>query len=211
MLAEPSRSKALLASCRSEAEATQSPACLSQGRRQNTPAVLGGKDQIPSTACRNLELDRVRNWRSDHTPIIRTTITTRPARVYRPDRWAVPEPMVRGLSAGERWIRTSGSAYDANAGLRRKSAASAACRRRSSAGCRRWRSAQAQSEISEPSAYRARNRKFESISLQQTVWSLAGIRLSRSRSRAFPPVLRAGAASAVGRDAQSAATRANGR
>ena len=48
MLAEPSRSKALLASCRSEAEATQSPACLSQGRRQNTPAVLGGKDQIPS-------------------------------------------------------------------------------------------------------------------------------------------------------------------
>ena len=27
--------------------------------------------------------------------------------------------------------------------------------------------------------------KFESISLQQTVWSLAGIRLSPSRSRAF--------------------------
>src|SRR3974390_244047 len=42
--------------------------------------------------------------------------------------------------------------------------------------------------------------RFESASLQQTVWSLAGIRLSPSRSRAFPPVLRAGAGSAVGRD-----------
>ena len=36
-----------------------------------------------------------------------------------------------------------------------------------------------------------RDRWFESVSLQQTVWSLAGIRLSPSRSRAFPPVLRA--------------------
>ena len=45
-----------------------------------------------------------------------------------------PQNRVRNrLSAGERWIRTSGSAYDANAGLRRKSAASAACRRGSSA------------------------------------------------------------------------------
>src|SRR6516162_1107163 len=36
-------------------------------------------------------------------------------------------------------------------------------------GCRRWPSAKAQTEISEPNPYRARNRKFESISLQQTV------------------------------------------
>ena len=36
-------------------------------------------------------------------------------------------------------------------------------------GCRRWPSAQAQSEISEPNPYRARNRKFESISLQRRV------------------------------------------
>ena len=35
---------------------------------------------------------------------------TRPSRVYRPERWAVAEPMVRGLSAGGRWIRTFGSA-----------------------------------------------------------------------------------------------------
>ena len=34
-------------------------------------------------------------------------------------------------------------------------------------GCRRWPSAQAQSEISEPNPYRARNRKFESTSLQR--------------------------------------------
>ena len=40
-------------------------------------------------------------------------------------------------------------------------------------GCRRWRSAQAQSEISEPSPYRARNRKFESISLQRGVCELS--------------------------------------
>ena len=53
--------------------------------------------------------------------------------------------------------------------------------------------------------------KFESISLQQTVWSLAGIRLSPSRSRAFPPVLRAGAASAVGRDGMTWRYGANGR
>ena len=33
---------------------------------------------------------------------------TRPARVYRPERWAGAEPMVRGLSAGGRWIRTFG-------------------------------------------------------------------------------------------------------
>ena len=51
-------------------------------------------------------------------------------------------------------------------GLRRKSPASAACRRRF-CGCRRWPSAQAQSEISEPNPYRARNRKFESNSLPQ--------------------------------------------
>src|SRR6516225_4957370 len=50
-----------------------------------------------------------------------------------------------------------------------------------------------------------RDRWFESVSLQQTVWSLAGIRLSPSRSRALPPVLRAGAASAVGRDGHDAA------
>src|SRR6516162_3064547 len=50
-----------------------------------------------------------------------------------------------------------------------------------------------------------RDEEFESISLQQTVWSLAGIRLSPSRSRAFPPVLRAGAASAVVRDGHDAA------
>jgi len=36
-------------------------------------------------------------------------------------------------------------------------------------GCRRWPSAKAQSEISEPNPYRARNRKFESISLQRGV------------------------------------------
>src|SRR6516164_10408964 len=36
-------------------------------------------------------------------------------------------------------------------------------------GCRRWPSAKAQSEISEPNPYRARNRKFESISLQRRV------------------------------------------
>ena len=35
---------------------------------------------------------------------------TRPARVYRPERWAVAEPMVRGLSAGGVWFRTCGSA-----------------------------------------------------------------------------------------------------
>ena len=35
-------------------------------------------------------------------------------------------------------------------------------------GCRRWPSAQAQSEISEPNPYRARKRKFESISLQRS-------------------------------------------
>jgi hypothetical protein len=34
-------------------------------------------------------------------------------------------------------------------------------------GCRRWPSAKAQSEISEPNRYRARNRKFESVSLQR--------------------------------------------
>jgi hypothetical protein len=34
-------------------------------------------------------------------------------------------------------------------------------------GYRWWPSAQAQSEISKPNPYRARNRKFESISLQQ--------------------------------------------
>jgi hypothetical protein len=36
-------------------------------------------------------------------------------------------------------------------------------------GCRRWPSAQAQSEISEPNPYRARNRKFESTSLHRRV------------------------------------------
>jgi hypothetical protein len=36
-------------------------------------------------------------------------------------------------------------------------------------GCCRWPSAKAQSEISEPNPYRARNRKFESISLQRRV------------------------------------------
>jgi hypothetical protein len=49
-------------------------------------------------------------------------------------RAATSVPKFARLFAGGRWIRTSGSAYDANAGLRRKSAASAACRRRSSAG-----------------------------------------------------------------------------
>jgi hypothetical protein len=47
--------------------------------------------------------------------------------------------------------------------------------------------------------------KFESTPLQQTVWSLAGIRVPTSRSRTFPRVLRAAAASAVGRDAHDAA------
>src|SRR3974377_1707849 len=50
-----------------------------------------------------------------------------------------------------------------------------------------------------------RDEEFESISLQQTVWPLAGFPLSPTRSRAFPPVLRAGAASAVGRDGHDAA------
>jgi hypothetical protein len=36
-------------------------------------------------------------------------------------------------------------------------------------GCRRWPSAQAQSEISVPNPYRAPNRRFESISLQRRV------------------------------------------
>jgi hypothetical protein len=40
-------------------------------------------------------------------------------------------------------------------------------------GCRRWPSAQAQSEISGPNHYRARNRKFESISLQRRVCELS--------------------------------------
>jgi len=41
-------------------------------------------------------------------------------------------------------------------------------------GCRWWPSAQAQSEISKPNPYRARNRKFESISLQQGVGQTFG-------------------------------------
>jgi len=53
--------------------------------------------------------------------------------------------------------------------------ASAACRRRSIiCGCRRRTSATAgQNEISEPKPYRARNRKFESSSLQQRVFELS--------------------------------------
>jgi len=52
-------------------------------------------------------------------------------------------------------------------------------------GCRWWPSAKAQSEISESNPYRARNRKFESISLQQRVCepspSAAGCRLQAER------------------------------
>ena len=57
-------------------------------------------------------------------------------------------------------------------GLRRKSPAS--CMPPSIiCGCRREPSAQAQSEISEPNPYRARNRKFESISLLRRVNKLS--------------------------------------
>ena len=60
---------------------------------------------------------------------------------------------------------------DSNFRFRVPSPASAACRRRSIiCGCRRRTSATAgQNEISEPKPYRARNRKFESISLQRRV------------------------------------------
>ena len=50
---------------------------------------------------------------------------------------------------------------------------------------RRRHAAEADDFRLKPGLHRTRNRKFESTSLQQTVWSLAGIRLSRSRSRAF--------------------------
>src|ERR1700757_4479397 len=63
-------------------------------------------------------------------------------------------------------------------------------------GCRRWPSAKAQSEISEPNRYRARNRNFESISLQQRVCDvldgrLNSIRLSHSNGRATKTGVRA--------------------
>src|SRR6516225_5674453 len=74
---------------------------------------------------------------------------------------------VRRLPAGERWIRTSGSAYDANAGLRRKSAASAACRRRSSAAAVGGDQLRRKVKSPNRALYRARNRKFESTSLQR--------------------------------------------
>ena len=54
-------------------------------------------------------------------------------------------------------------------GLRRKSLASAACRRRSSAAAVGSHQLRAPGEISEPNPYHARNRKFESTSLQRRV------------------------------------------
>src|SRR6516164_9364954 len=51
--------------------------------------------------------------------------------------------------------------------------------------CRRLRLATPRREPSQE-----RDRWFESGFLHRTVWSLAGIRLSPSRSRGFPPVLR---------------------
>src|ERR1700756_4501984 len=93
-----------------------------------------------------------------------------PARKAAPlDRGALL-PVRDGLSAGGRWIRTSGSACDASAAqgensrVRLRPPPSIIC------GCRRWPSAKAQSEISEPNRYRARNRKFESVSLQRRVF-----------------------------------------
>src|SRR6516162_5002005 len=54
-------------------------------------------------------------------------------------------------------------------------------------GCRRWPSAKAHSEISEPNPYRARNRKFESISLHRRVCELlVPKRRSRPRPDATP-------------------------
>src|SRR6201993_4544545 len=76
-------------------------------------------------------------------------------------------------------------------------------------GCRRWPSAKAQSEISEPNPYRARNRKFESVSLQRRVRCEP---VSRGNSPSyvekprFSAGVRAGASGAVGRDAQDTAT-----
>ena len=67
-------------------------------------------------------------------------------------------------------------------------------------GCRWWPSAQAQSEISKPNPYRARNRKFESISLLRRVRLSTGISLARSRSCAFRANVRAMPGDGVGRD-----------
>ena len=58
-------------------------------------------------------------------------------------------------------------------GLRRKSLASAACRRRSSAAAVGSHQLRAPGEISEPNPYHARNRKFESTSLQRRVNKLS--------------------------------------
>jgi len=83
-------------------------------------------------------------------------------------------------------------------------AASAACHRRPIVcGCRRRTSAKAgQSEISEPKPYRVRNRKFESISLQQTVCRSPAVVFERSRTPAFRAGVRGWLGDRVGRDAQ---------
>jgi len=86
-------------------------------------------------------------------------------------------------------------------GLRRKSPASAACSPSIICGCRRWPSAKAQSEISEPNPYRARNRKFESISLQQTVRLSPDFAFVPRKSPGLPAVWERG------RAARSAETR----
>ena len=74
-------------------------------------------------------------------------------------------------------------------GLRRKSPASAACSPSIICGCRRWPSAKAQSEISEPNPYRARNRKFESISLQERVSNKPGAATAPRRRRPWRAVV----------------------
>jgi hypothetical protein len=152
-------------------------------KRCNSPETFGGSTEpsgVCSVARRSAALRRVglklRMPSRARVPFIRLTMRVRSLTRHSRSRLGRLQMGLRRLGTKSsqtlRWREMDSNfrfRVRCKRGLRRKSPASAACGRRFCGCRRRWPSAQAQSEISGPNPYRARNRKFESISLQRRV------------------------------------------